>query len=216
MLYHAARKTNAMRRGRASCDNGNVRASNMLQDADVPGCHIDNAAWNEKRRHFASAARQELVVVVLYRLDATNTGAHRYPDQVTILLGDFKAGVCYRLDTGRNSVMDKRVRLARFFPGQIVIEVEIFDDAADASRKSTRIEILDQLNTRYALTDVIPRNIELAANRRDQAHAGDDDASLLQGNSNLEWQSCRCNMVEERRGDKRRASGLSRRLRERL
>ena len=216
MFYHAARKTDAMRRGRASCDNGNVWAGNVLQDTDVPGSHINNAAWYEKRRHFASTARQEPVVVVLYRLDATNTGAHRYSDQVTILIGDFKTGVFDRLGAGRNAVMNKRVSLACFFPGQIVIEVEIFDHAADASRKSTRIEILDQLNTGYALTDAVPRVIQLAANRRDDTHAGDDDASLLQSNSNLEWQSCRFNMVEERRGVKRRASGLSRRLRERL
>ena len=48
-------------------------------------------------------------MVVFNRLDATDAGAHRNTDGVTVLFGYFQPGVLDRLDAGRNAVVNKRV-----------------------------------------------------------------------------------------------------------
>ena len=133
---------------------------------------------------FARAAGQEFVVIVFDRLDATNSGAHRNADRVTVLFGDFEPGVLYCLDTCCDPVVDERVGSANVLCRHVVAGIEISDHAADASREYALVSKSSiNLNAGISFAHVRPGFIQPIAYRRDDSHAGNNDASFFQGNS---------------------------------
>ena len=86
-------------------------------------------------------------------------------DRVTILFGHFEPGVGDRIHAGSNGVMDERVCLALVFLRQVVVDVQPLHRAADARGKSARIEIINDVNARDAVTDVLPGIIQPAPYR---------------------------------------------------
>ena len=152
----------------------------MLQDADVARRDIDNTAGYEERRHLARAALQHFLVRVFNRLYATHAGAHCYADRVTILFGDFEAGVSDCIHGRGNAVVDEWIHLASLFGRHIVANVEVLDRTAYSGWKLTGIKVVNKTNSRHTIADVVPGIIQLIANRRDYSHSGNDDASFFQ------------------------------------
>jgi hypothetical protein len=73
--------------------------------------------------------------------------------------------------------------LALIFGRQVFVYIEIPNCTGDAGRVGTRIEMVDRTNLRITFTDIAPGSVELPADRRDQSHTCDDDASLIQCDS---------------------------------
>ncbi len=119
-------------------------------------------------------------MIVLDVLDAPNTGTHCDPDQMPVFLGNLEAGVPDRIDAGGDAVVHERVVLALILGRQVVVHVEIANQSRDPGRKVARIEVFDQRDAGAPFTDVIPRIGQPAADRRNDTHPGDDDASLTQ------------------------------------
>ena len=163
----------------------------MLQDADLSGRHVDDAARYKKRRDLARAAGQHLVVIVFDEFDAADSGAHREADRMAVVFGNFETGIRDCIHRRSDAVVNERIGLAYILRQDVLAGIEIIHDTCNSCAECRCIEILDELDTRIAFADIGPGFVQPIAYRRDDSHAGNDDASFFQCSSVVEWQNCR-------------------------
>ncbi len=136
---------------------------------------IDAGTKNGEMRRGPRAA--QLDAGVLDHRQAADAGTDDDADALGVLLGDRQAAVVEGLDARGDAVMDERIHVARFLRRDVLLDVEALDLAGDATGQRRRVEARDRVDARPAGEDVGPRFGDRVADRRDDAEAGDDDAT---------------------------------------
>ena len=93
---------------------------------------------------------------------------------------DFEPGIFQRVDTCGNAVMDEAIHPPRIFCGEIICHIKTLHAACDLGVEIARVKILNQADSGVALTNIAPGFVQIAANRGNDAHAGDHDATISQ------------------------------------
>ena len=101
-------------------------------------------------------------------------------DARRIVRRDFEAGVLERLHRRREAVVHEGIHLPQLLRRQVRLGVEVRDRAAEAHRERTDVEARDRADAAVAREHVVPRRVDRAADGRNDAEAGDDDAPLGQ------------------------------------
>ena len=122
-------------------------------------------------------------MIVFDELDAADAGTHGDADPVAVSLRDLQPGMRDGIETGRNPVVDEGVRLADILGRQVSRRVEILDLPGDLGRVATDIEVRYDSDAGLAVEHISPGLVQPVTDRRDYAHAGYDDASVLQDGS---------------------------------
>ena len=170
-----------MRGGSAGSYDGEVRSGHAVHDAYIAGSHVNNAAGNKERRYFSRATGEKLVVIVLYGGKPANSGAHGDTDPVTVVLCYLEPRIFDRLDTGRDTVVHEDVHAPRVAWRDVIGDIEIADGSGDLCRKPADVEVIDPGYAGPTFADIAPGSIDIVADRGQDAHAGDYDASVAQG-----------------------------------
>ncbi len=97
------------------------------------------------------------VVIVFDILDATDTRTHRDADGMSVFLSDFEVGIVDSVHRRGDAVVYERIVLALVFFGQVVVDIEVFDEAGNTRRKRAGIEVLDQGDPGNAFADSFAR-----------------------------------------------------------
>src|SRR5690606_27699238 len=118
---------------------------------------------------------------VLHAADAAYAGTDGDANPLGIGFVHFQASIANRLDRRAQPVMDERIHLAGILGGQIILDLEIPDRAAEAHRKGAGVEMLDRTDAAPAGQDVLPSRGNGTTNRGNDTQAGDYYATLGQG-----------------------------------
>jgi hypothetical protein len=131
----------------------------------------------------------QLVVIVRDKFDAANTGSHRHPDAMTVVFADLQPGVFDGVDARGNAIVDEGIVLALFLGREVLVDIEVPHAAGNSRGEATGVEILDETDTGITLDNVLPGIIQPAAHRRDDPHAGDDNATFAQCIADWMWRN---------------------------
>ena len=80
----------------------------------------------------------------------------------------------------RVAVVHERIHLAQLFRRQVLLGIELRDRRHGSARERAHIEARDRPDAALAFEHVAPRRVDGAADGRDDAETGDDDAPLRQ------------------------------------
>ena len=181
VLDESHRQPDGVRRSRARSHRRQVRTGELEVDREVAGDHVDDAAGHEERRDVLRAVRLGVFAVVLLdRVEAADAGAHGDADALRILRRHLDAGVLDGVRRCTVAVVHERIHLAQLFRRQVRLRIEARDRPAKAHGPGAHVEARDRADAALAFEHVAPRRVDGAADGRDDAEAGDDDASLRQ------------------------------------
>src|SRR5690606_11032431 len=113
-------------------------------------------------------------------MEAADAGTHRHANPLVVFRGYFKAGIGQCIAAGSDTVVHELIDLACIARLQVFLYIEVFYFTGNSGGELARVE---RGNRRYAgapFTHVLPRRFQLVAHRRDDAHAGYNDASFAQ------------------------------------
>ena len=96
-----------------------------------------------------------------------------------------QAGVVQRLEAGGQAVVDEGVHLLDVLRRQEGLRIEIAHFTGDAGGVGRGIEVGDLADAAAAGLDAFPGRGQGIADGRDDAHAGDDDATMAHGETPL-------------------------------
>src|SRR5260363_166761 len=111
------------------------------------------------------------------------TGNHANP--VRILHVDFDAAIMYRLNTGRQPVMDEGIHMTRFFGREIRAEIKAFHLSGETGRKTGCIETGNRGNPRTASEQIRPARLHCISNRRNMSKTCNHNTAAIHALSSL-------------------------------
>src|SRR5690606_36783816 len=114
-------------------------------------------------------------------LQAADAGADGHADALGVLARDLQAGVPDRHHRRRVAVVDEGIHLLQVLGSNPLRSVEVLDLAGDAGRERGGIEVGDRADARAPGGDPVPAGSQVIAQRREDAHTGDDHATLGHG-----------------------------------
>ena len=113
--------------------------------------------------------------------NAADAGTNQYARTFGIGVGDFQAGIVHRHIRRCQAVMDEDIHLFDIFRRQERFRIEPAHFTGNAGVVSGCVEMADRTNTGTAVADRIPGTGQIISDRRDDAHAGNDNATLAHG-----------------------------------
>ena len=181
VLDHAHGHADGVVGGGAGRHRREIGALEAADDAQLARQHVDDGAGHVERRDLARPALQELGRLLLDAEDAANARTDDRSDAVGIGLGDFQARIVQGHERGRQSVVDERLHLLRVLGRHEGGGIEIADLPGDAGGEAGGVEMGDRTDAGTAVDHTLPGAGQVVAQRRDRAHAGDDDATVAHG-----------------------------------
>src|SRR5690606_9426599 len=178
VLDHAHGHADRMVGGGAGRDRREVRALDALQDAQLARQHIDDGAGHVEGRDLARTALVQGDGGLLDAAHAADAGADQGADALGVLLGHLQAGVLHGLEAGSQAIVDEGVHLLDVLRRQEGLRVEIAHFAGDAGGIGRGIGVGDRADAAAAGLDAVPGSGQGVADGRDDAHTGDDDATM--------------------------------------
>src|ERR1019366_1924186 len=113
------------------------------------------------------------------RLQAADAGAKDDADLVAVFLVEFQAGIQQCLISGVNAELRIPVRTTDFLGRRKCgREVKLLHLAGDLGVERRRVKGGDPVNAALAGNQVVPENVQLMPERRDNAEAGDDHTTV--------------------------------------
>src|SRR5262249_41054909 len=131
-----------------------------------------------ERRDLPRPALQVVVVFLLDGSQTTDAGAAHRPAAIRVELVEVDSGVGDRLDARSHSVLHEFIHAPRILGRDVLGDIEVTDRAAEANGKGGHVEFGDRPDTALSPDDGIPGDLDVAADRRNDAEACDDDATL--------------------------------------
>src|ERR1035437_7203670 len=166
-------------RRRARRAGGEVRPAQIEIHRDEAGRHVADEHRDGERRHAPRPALEQDVMLFGRRGEAADAGADHRADFVAIFLGEFEAGIFQRTPCGIYGKMRIAVGAADFLGrGKRGCRIKIFHLAGDLRVERRRVKARNFVNATLAGDEALPERIEVVAQRRDDAHARDDDAAV--------------------------------------
>ena len=138
-----------------------VRALQVIENREIPCDHIDDGAWDEKRRYPPGALLVNQHGGIFNGANAANARADGAADSRRVRLGDLKPGVSEGLDTRHHAVLNERVHSSRIARLEVSVNAEVFNAGAKARTKGGRIELLNHRGTAAAIADACPAGINV-------------------------------------------------------
>ena len=170
--------THAVQPGGAGTDDGIAGPLKTQHDGQLPGHQIDDRPRHEERR---DAPRPALEVVLVRGLDqgkATDAGAHEGAEALRVLLGDLQSTVAKGLQARCHAVMDEGVEVPQLLRVHPVGGVEVPHFPGNARWERRGVEAGDRADARLAGDQIGPAGLDVVTDRRDEAKARNDDATL--------------------------------------
>ena len=163
---------------RCTCrDDRERRALETVHDRQVSRDHIDNSPRNEERRYFPYSTFFDGLLRILDQRQPANPGSDIDSNAFGVIRMLPDAGVGNSFHTCHQPVVNKRVDTTRFFRGQILSYVEVFDLASDLRGKRRCIKTSNSANTRFTCKDVRPRFGGVVTNGTNCTQPGNNDAA---------------------------------------
>src|SRR5690606_26077124 len=181
VLDHAHRQADVVGGGGAGRDRGDVRAAGAGQARGLAGDQVDDGAGPVDRRPLARAAFLVLQRGFLDALEAADARADGDADALGRLAFDRDAGVGDRHQRRGHAVMHEGVHLLDVLRRDPLGRVETLDLAGDAGREAGGVEVGDRADAGTAVDDPVPAAAQVVAERRQDAEAGDGDATFWHG-----------------------------------
>ena len=117
-------------------------------------------------------------MLVLYVRQTTDARADRNTDPVDVqTIRVLEPCITYCLHTGCHAEMYEEIHLARLLRGEVGRCIETPDRRTEARGELRDVETLDGTHTGNTGDDVPPGDVDIIADRRDQAEPGDRYAS---------------------------------------
>lgn len=173
----ASSHANAVGTGGAGGGEGVVGPLQTQVDRQEAGNHVDDRTGHEERRDAPRPLLEQGSAVVLDIGQAADTGTHGYADTLTIGVGDLQAGIANGLEAGGETVLDEQVELAGFLGGQVFLDIETLDRTTEAGGIGGQVHMLDRGDPAATGENTFPTARDIQAQRRQHAHASNDDAS---------------------------------------
>ena len=168
-------------RARAGADRRVVRAARVRVDRDVSGGHVRDQRGDQEGTDPLHAVQRGLGHVANHGVDAADPGADDAagpPGKRLVADRVLEAGVAHRLGDRGPRVVDVAIVAAHFLLRHHRVGVEALDLARDLAGHLRRIEAGDPRDAAPAVDEPVPEGRHVVADRREGAHAGDDDAAL--------------------------------------
>src|SRR5690606_1629241 len=179
----AGSHADAMRTGGTGGGDGVIRPLKPQVNRQEAGDHVDDRAWHEERGNAPRTLLEQRSATVLDIRQPTDPGTHGNADPLPVLIGDLQAGIAHGLETGRQTVLNEQVQLARFLGREILLDIEVFDRSAKTGGEGGQIHVLDQADTTTAGENPLPAARHIVTQWRYHAHPGNHDASTRHSNS---------------------------------
>ena len=145
----------------------------------MAGNQINQRAGNEKRVDFARAAFLHGHACGFYAGQAADAGADVHTHAVFIeAFHIIQPGIGHGLQRGGDAVVDKHIHAAGFFGADVGADVEIFYFACDLAGQLRGVETGDGADAALAGQQVAPCAVDIVADGRHLAQAGDNHSSL--------------------------------------
>src|SRR3954466_12933426 len=145
-----------------------------MLDRDIARCHVDDAAWNEERRHPPRPTFLQEHAGIGDAASAADAGADHHPARTLIVVTlRLPAGVVERLLRRAHGVDDELVDLALLFGLHPLVgiigavrAIAAGDLAGDARTQVGDVDALDAAHPALAVDQPLPGGFDAASERR--------------------------------------------------
>src|SRR5579864_9143647 len=176
-----------MRAGRTGRHDRMIGTLETMFDRHITRGEIDQAAWNEERRHPSRAALMQNDRCFRNAGQAADTRTnHRARSAAIRLVVGMPIGVVESLASRAHGVENEVIDLALILRLHPVIRIEgavrtvaTRNHASDLAGQVGNLERIDFPGAAVAVEDALPGWLDATAERRDHAKAGDDNPSHL-------------------------------------
>ena len=178
-LDDAIRVADGVGTGGAGGGGGFVGAFGAVADAHLARGKINDGRGNKKRRNFARAALQHVVVLALDHVESADAGADENAHTfavvpASIFSPEFSMASC----VAARAQMNEAPHFARFFLIHELQRIEVLDFGSEGNGKAGGIETGDGSHPAFGGQQVVPDFRGGIADGGNQPDPGDNDASL--------------------------------------
>ena len=160
-----------------------VGAFGAGEDGDLAGAHVGDEHGDQEGRNLAGTTLQQLGVVGLDGLQATQADAQDDAHVVGVVVIDDQAGVFEELLGGHHGELGEAVHAAGLFGRDEIFGNEVFHFAGNARVIVGGIEKGDGADTGFAGKQALPGSFKVIAQRGDGGKTSDDNARTTHGYS---------------------------------
>ena len=158
------------------------RSLHAVADRDGSRAHVGDHHRDEVRRYESGAFGQILLEYILECGDAADTGAEIYAGPLRIEMA-FDAAVLDRLDGSRQTHLHVAVGSADLGLVHVLFRIEVFDFCSDLHREIRRIEQRDRTDPVLSCDQIVPKGLNIIAQRGDRAKTCYNYSSVVHNNN---------------------------------